>query len=876
VVQASNFTWGRQTAGISAFDVNSSAVYRECDGAPPDLRDSRSKLCRRTNEAHIPTPSTCATRHRCTILGDPQLRLHHRHPRPDRREPGKKTLRAALALLAFTAASAIGAPAAHADASSDLAVSGFSGITVDQSAGHVFVSQGAGRTGIVATDLQAGNPQLIAGTAGVTSMAVSPDGGTLYAAVPGSGLILAIDARTLEVTAQYSPGDGLTVTSLAVAGGSLWFGWTSTSTRGLGSLAPDGTMKSSVWHASGAATQVLAGTPGPGNELAVSSSFGTLYTFQVVDGALQWQGALQYTVGSPDSHLLLTPDGKDVAEWWEGSTGQPSSSGWFATAPAVTDPAAPQPVRPPKLAVDPVQPYPEPFLQNDSQDVIAPDGSRASVYNTRLFVEATSGDRIGTPFPLPTADIVPLGGLAWAPDSSALYAVAQDTGGGFHLIAETQPELERVQLNGLFNSRSMYAGQPYTFTVSATQTGSNEPSFIPRAAVTLTLYDAEHPEGLPLQPTAAHFGGIKAWTVGGTYPVHGTDFSIQVQLTDPQDGVLPVTETFTPTHPIVPDVAATAVFGETGTTDHDGNFVRGKAITFTGDSYVWRSGAPLTGIGTIDVVRVDAQHPAGTAVGTVTTDAKGGFTFTDTPQVGGPVHYRFAYDTAGTDLNLTRQQFEESVLVDRATTPLSVAVDKSSYAYDATIKATAHLGTTYNGRAVTLEERPAGGSVKVLRTGTVDAKGNLSVSFASPVSATVYAVFPGDYRYAPRTVTVGASVQARVGEKESADHGSVRIGSTWYRVYRPGTKPSLTATVAPGKAGECGITFQWQHWYGGAWHNGPTSACVKANSASAATHAYAGLLKGGQYRVRAVWNRITTDTRNLTTDGAWVYLTVRS
>jgi hypothetical protein len=803
------------------------------------------------------------------------LRLHHRHPRPDRREPGKKTLRAALSLLAFTAASAIGAPAAHADASSDLPITGFSAIAVDQPAGHVFVSQGPRNIGIVATDLQTANPQLIAGTADTTSMAVSPDGGTLYAAVPDSGLILAIDAHTLEVTAQYSSGSGLTVRSLAVAGGSLWFGWTSADERGLGSLAPDGTVQSSVWSTSGAFNEVLAGTPTPGNELAVSSVAGSLDTFQVVDGALHWQGTLKLTGSAPLTHPLLTSDGKDVAEAWQGITGGPQYSQWLATAPAVTDPGS---VDPPTLAVDQVRPYPKWNEEDHRWDAIAPDGSLATGEdNTHLVVDDASGNRIGYPFALPTGDaLLPIGGVAWAPDSSALYAVVRAPGGHAQLIMQTQPELGRVQLGGDFRSSSMYTGQPYTFQLEAWPVSSTVPSELPNAAVTLTLYDAEHPKGLPLAPTATRFGGTRGWTVSGTYPVHGTGVSIQVQLTDPQDGVVPVTETFTPTSPIVPDVAATYVLTETGTTDHDGIFVRGKAITFTGYSYVWRSGALLTGIGRVDVLRVDAQHPDGAKVGTVTTDAKGGFTFTDTPQVGGLVTYRSAYVTGGTDLNLTRQQFDTPVMVNRATTPLSVAVDKSSYAYDGTVKATAHLGTTYNGRAVTLEERPAGGSVKVLRTGTVDSKGNLSVSFASPVSATVYAVFPGDYRYAPRTVSVIARVQARVSEKESADHGSVRIGSTAYRVYRPGTQPSLTATVAPGKAGECGITFQWQHWYGGAWHNGPTSACVKANSASAATHAYAGLLKGGQYRVRAVWNLITTDTRNLTTDGAWVYLTIRS
>lgn len=98
----------------------------------------------------------------------------------------------------------------------------------------------------------------------------------------------------------------------------------------------------------------------------------------------------------------------------------------------------------------------------------------------------------------------------------------------------------------------------------------------PNATVTLTLYDAEHPEGLPLRPTATTVNGNgNAWTVSGTYPVHGTDVAIQVQLTDPQDGVVPVTETFAPAESIVPDVAATEVFTETGTRVRGGRAGRG-------------------------------------------------------------------------------------------------------------------------------------------------------------------------------------------------------------------------------------------------------------------------------------------------------------
>ncbi|MFE0328574.1 hypothetical protein ACFW08_17650 [Streptomyces sp. NPDC058960] len=61
----------------------------------------------------------------------------------------------------------------------------------------------------------------------------------------------------------------------------------------------------------------------------------------------------------------------------------------------------------------------------------------------------------------------------------------------------------------------------------------------------------------------------------------------------------------------------------------------------------------------------------------------------------------------------------------RATPGLSVATDAKSYHSGATVKVTAHLGTTYNSRVVTLYAQPAGASRTQLKSGKVDAYGNL-------------------------------------------------------------------------------------------------------------------------------------------------------
>jgi ribosomal protein S11 len=58
-------------------------------------------------------------------------------------------------------------------------------MAVDAAHGHIFISQGSsGENGILVTDLTGQVVTTITGQAGVVGITLSPDGSTLYAAMP--------------------------------------------------------------------------------------------------------------------------------------------------------------------------------------------------------------------------------------------------------------------------------------------------------------------------------------------------------------------------------------------------------------------------------------------------------------------------------------------------------------------------------------------------------------------------------------------------------------------------------------------------------------------------------------------------------------------
>lgn len=111
---------------------------------------------------------------------------------------------------------AIGAPGAGA--SSDLALTGFADMVLDEGTGHIFISDGVGQ--VLVTDLAGNTVTSVGGLPGAHGLTLSGD--TVYVALRDGSAIASIDTTTLAqrglpVVVEACP------TSVAVAAGLLWY-----------------------------------------------------------------------------------------------------------------------------------------------------------------------------------------------------------------------------------------------------------------------------------------------------------------------------------------------------------------------------------------------------------------------------------------------------------------------------------------------------------------------------------------------------------------------------------------------------------------------------------------------------------------------------
>ncbi|TFV32330.1 PKD domain-containing protein [Streptomyces sp. T1317-0309] len=104
-------------------------------------------------------------------------------------------------------------------------------------------------------------------------------------------------------------------------------------------------------------------------------------------------------------------------------------------------------------------------------------------------------------------------------------------------------------------------------------------------------------------------------------------------------------------------------------------------------------------------------------------------------------------DWAGNTASTTTSMTVPTV---RYSTALSLTTNASSYAYGATATVTAHLGTTYSNRAVSIYAQPYGGTKTLVKTGKVDSHGNLVASYKVTRNTVFTTAFSGDLEYPPR------------------------------------------------------------------------------------------------------------------------------
>ncbi|GAA2121073.1 YncE family protein [Actinomadura alba] len=298
---------------------------------------------------------------------------------------------------------------------------------------------------------------------------------------------------------------------------------------------------------------------------------------------------------------------------------------------------------------------------------------------------------------------------------------------------------------------------------------------------------------------------------------------------------------------------------------------RAKPLTVTGKL---SATVPLPIGVPLQVTRTDLESPNGKALPSATVRADGTYSFTDTPPAGGKVKYAVTY--AG-DADHTAVSASDTVDVSRNSTSLTLNRNGGVYAYGSAVKFTAHLGKTYKSRTLSLYADTAGdGKGKYLvKTGTVDSMGNLSVTLTLRRDTTVSASFPGDARTAAKTATsrVGAKVWVSLSLSRYYKKATVSGRTRYY--FRKRTNPLFTTTMTayPGRSQR----LQLQVYYNGAWRSSG-SQYFALNSAGKSVVQLVGTHQVGYLmRVRPCYiDGSSGDAVNATTYGSWRYYTFTS
>ncbi|MFF7898307.1 YncE family protein [Streptomyces sp. NPDC007920] len=638
----------------------------------------------------------------------------------------------ALAVVFSSVALATGmAGPAAADSAKVLPVNSVGDMVVDGVHQRVYISDpDAGK--ILVTDYSGTVKATLSGLSGVTGLALSADSGEVYAAVKNDHRIVSVETGTYTRTASYpvdaAPDD------LEDVDGRIWFSYDGD----FGSLDVSGpepaihlAQRGDAGSYPGAGTLLAADPAVPGVLVAGNGSMLAVYDVDADGATLRAEG----NMGSGVKQLDLMPDGSQVLTSW----GPGYSIGAYSATDLTQRPGYP------------VGPYPNAVR-------VAPDGTIAggsfSWYDPDVHIH-----RPGDPVPVREydfpntgnssgADTLVDGALAWAPDSSRVFAVSVNTFGVHTLRALTDPTKE-----------------------------------LPTLKVSV-----------PAKSERAKALTVKGKLTSKTLPAAGT---------------------------------------------------------------------------ALKVTRTDVESPNGKALAAAKTKADGSFSFTDTPPAGGKVTYKVTY--AGDAAHMPASA-SGAVDVSRKAATLTLNNKGKLYAYGKKVTFTAHLGTTYKNRTVSIYADPFGPDKpkKLLKTAKVNSKGNLSATVSMTRDTTVSAVFSGDARYAAKTVKSTAYAQVKVSTAVSKQYKTGKIGSTTYYYFHKKTDPLFTTTMTyyPGRKQR----FQLQVYYQGKWYDSGYEYFALGTSGKSAVSLEAPGEAGIRARMRSSYiNGSSGDNVNSTTHGAWKY-----
>lgn len=225
------------------------------------------------------------------------------------------TLPVAAALAALFSSVVLAAPAS-ADSSTPIPVWGAADTAVDGVHQRVFISDSYDNQ-IVVTDFTGKVVTKLTGLSEVRDLELSPDSGTLYAAVHGADKIVAIDTGQLTQTAEYATGDKTIPSRLAYADGKLWFGYGDQWESGLGEVdltaeTPTVTLDLAAGHDFSSPPMLYADPDNPGTLLALDGniSSGQIVVYDISSGTPAIRVSAEK--GGFYHDAALTPDGQNV------------------------------------------------------------------------------------------------------------------------------------------------------------------------------------------------------------------------------------------------------------------------------------------------------------------------------------------------------------------------------------------------------------------------------------------------------------------------------------------------------------------------------------------------------------------------------------
>jgi hypothetical protein len=818
---------------------------------------------------------------------------------------------AAIAVLTSTTGLTIGtAGPASADPGSVLAITSVGDVVVDGVHDRVFISDpDSGK--VIATDYS-GNQLGTARVADANSLALTPDSSRLYVTSLSESAVFALDTTTLDQTAKYSTG-AVKPKDVAVAGGRIWFSYANGLAGKLGTIDPS-TEASSVrldryetWYW---AAELATASARP-DRIGVAANGRTAVLD--VSGDTVTEVAAAETTGEV-TDMAISPDGEKIATSTRNGPGialrdvsdlatqRLLQYEGFANA---VDFAADGTV----AGGSSVPFQPTLHLYAPSGELITglepanggrgldrglawePDGDRlfavsanGNVFRFDAFANTKQAPTkltfsVWPPAAVPGAPVTLTGTLTstlslpsgtkvtLGRDGASLGEIPVGTDASFS-FTDTPPS------DGTATYQVSYAGDDTHLSSSATAAVR-----VARAESTVTLFGPT--TALPGQsitipgrltsntnPFPDHTVSVtRSGTPLGTFEVDpDRDFSFTD--TPPGEGTWTYEVSYAGSGTHLPATATTSVqvsrMASTVTLAGPASATRAKPLTITGKL---ASPLALPAGGKVSISRVDLDHPAGTTLGTAAVGADGSFAFTDTPATGGPVIYRASY--AG-DYTHTPASATTSVAVSRTTPALTLTNNGKTYAYGQTASFTAHLGTTYKNRVVEIWADPDGTDQarRLVKRGTVNSSGNFAASLKLTRNTVVSAVFTGDSRTAPRTVTATVGTKVSLALKLSRYYKTAKLSGQTYRYYHAGTSAWFGTTMTG--AANRRVYVQLQRYTKSGWKTWDS----RYFDASDTLYLSGSGLKGARLRVRIAYVKGSSgDSLNTSTWTAYQYLT---